>query len=159
MSDVEPVEPEFAHDEVRLRVPAGTDPLAAIREAMGAFMERTDGTNALPWWTRVRWWHGGPAGFNRGSVLLPPSQTGVIPGLPITDRDSVYITSDRDKALLFAARHDQPRLFEVTKIGEPYRDDVLPGDESCWRCKSATVYRIEVPSKLELRRVLYELES
>lgn len=152
----------FSHTEVRLSVPAGTDPLAAIKAAMGVFMERTDGSNALPWWTRVRWWHGGPAGFKRGDVLLPPSTTGVIPGLHNTDRDSVYLTTDRGEALLFAVRHNSPRLYEVTKLGEggePRRDDVLPDADTCWRVRSATVYRVEVPSKLELRRVLYELET
>lgn len=154
--------PDFTHDEVRLTVPAGTDPLAAIREAMGVFMERTDGTNAMPWWTQVRWWHGGPAGFKRGDILLPPSRTGRLPGLEASDVDSVYVTTDRAQALLFAARHESPRLYEVTKIGEgggPQLDDILPEDDTCWRVRSAMVYRVEVPSTLELRRVLYELES
>jgi hypothetical protein len=37
----------FVHDAVFARYPKGTDVRAALREAMGVFMERTDGTNAL----------------------------------------------------------------------------------------------------------------
>lgn len=147
----------YKHDAVRARFPSGTDPLAAIRETMGAFMERTDGSNDLPWWSRSRWWHGGPAGIRRGDMLRPPSETGVIPGLENSDRTSVYITTDRDLALLFAARHDRPGLYEVARLtSEPSHDDTV-SDDRCWRVPSAVVYRIEQPSALELRRVLYEL--
>lgn len=162
-TDVElqrPTSSPFKHDGVFARFPKGTDPLAAIRETMGVFMERTDGTNALPWWSAVRWWHGGPAGFRRGDILRPPSQTGVIPGMAGTDPDSVYLTTDRNEALMFSARHHAPRLYEVARLaGEPIHDDVLPDSTTCWRVPSAMVYRVEVPSALELRRVLYELES
>lgn len=41
-------EAPFVHDAVFARYPKGTDPRAAIRDAMGVFMERTDDTNALP---------------------------------------------------------------------------------------------------------------
>lgn len=151
---------DFAHDEVRLRVPAGTDPLLAVREAMGVFMERTDGSSALPWWSQRRWWHGSHDGFRRGDQLLPPAVTGVMPGLDGSDTDAVYLTSSRDDALMYSARHERPMLYEVTRIGtEPVHDDLLPADGDSWKVPSAVVYRIEQPSMLELRRVLYELQA
>jgi hypothetical protein len=149
---------QFVNDQVIGRFPKGTDPLAAIKATMTEFMERTDGTNALPWWAQKRWWHGGPAGFKRGDRLLPPSETGVIPGLESTDKTMVYVTTNRTNALLFAARHDHPVLYEVTNFQgvEPIRDDVIP-DETCWRVPSCIVYRTETISRLELRRTMYEL--
>lgn len=150
---------EFVNDAVFARFPGGTDPLTAIRESMAVFMERKDGTNALAWWSTKRWWHGGPGGFKRGNMLLPPSQTGVVPGLPSSDRDAVYVTTDRDLALLFAARHNTPHLYEVAKLlVEPSPDDTV-NDDRCWRVRAAMVDRVEQPSTLELRRVLYELEG
>lgn len=131
----------WANDAVRLRVPSGTDPLAALREAMGVFMERSDGTNAMPWWLRVRWWHGGPTGLKKGDVLLPPSETGVMPGLEESDRSSVYVTTNQNVAVLFAARFQHPALYEVTVDVEPVRDDVVPDDASSWRVPHAKVWR------------------
>lgn len=160
---VDPATPTapFVHDKVFARFPSGTDPLAAVKEAMGVFMERADGTNELPWWSQRRWWHGSHDGFRRGTVLLPPSQTGVIPGLDGTDHDAVYLTTSRDDALMFAARHERPMLYEVTRLTvEPVHDELLPPeDDTSWKVPSAAVYRIEQPSMLELRRVLYELQA
>lgn len=151
----------YVNDSVHARFPGGTDPLQAIRETMGVFMERTDGGNDLPWWARLRWWHGGPQGFDRGSLLLPPSVTGVVPGLGGTDKDSVYVTTDRSAAIMFSARHDHPCLYEVTDFGgiEPIFDDVLPTVEVSKRVPRCKVHRIEQISNLELRRVLYELNA
>ena len=70
----------------------------------------------------------------------------------------MYITTERDLALLFAARHNTPMLYEVAKLPEPAPDDTVD-DDRCWRVPSAMVYRTEVPSRLELRRVLYELTA
>jgi hypothetical protein len=148
---------EWAHTHVAASYPAGTDPLAAIREAMGVFMERRDGTNAMEWWQRVRWWHGGPAGFKRGDQLLPPSQTGRVPGLDGTDKTSVYVTTSRDDALMFSARHERPALYEVTIDHEPVDDDVLPQTPTSKRVPSAKVWRIEQPSRTELAAVLQQM--
>lgn len=132
---------QWANTAVRLRVPSGTDPLAALREAMGVFMERRDGTNAMPWWQRVRWWHGGPAGLKQGDVLLPPSETGIMPALVGTDKASVYLTLRQEVAIMYAAPFESPALYEVLVDDEPVRDDVLPDDPNSWRVRSARVWR------------------
>lgn len=150
----ETTEAQFSHTEVRASFPAGTDPLAAIREAMGVFMERRDGTNAMEWWQRVRWWHGSHHGFKRGDELLPPSETGKIPGLLGSDPESVYITTDRADAIGYAARWRRPILYEVTLREEPRRDDVLPHVATSFRVSKATVYRAEQPSNRELTEFL-----
>lgn len=137
---------------VRLSVPAGTDLRAAISEAMSVFMERTDGTSALPWWVTTKMWHGGheSAAVRRSRLLLPPSQTGVLPGLDNSDRDAVYLTTSRDDALMYATRHDRPVLYEVALTSEPTFDDMMPENRTSWRVSSARVSRIEYPSKHEL---------
>jgi len=154
---LEPVQP-FLHTEVRARYPSGTDPLAAIRESMGVFMERRDGTNAMEWWQQRRWWHGSRHGFKRGDLLLPPSETGVLPALGGTDVERVYITSSRDDALLYAARHERPMLYEVTLREEPIFDDVMPGTETSKRVPVAKVYRAEQPSRVEIGRAMFEMD-
>lgn len=158
-SEIEPGEAPFLHTEVKASFPSGTDPLAAIREAMGVFMERTDGTNALEWWQRVRWWHGGAKGMRRGDEVLPPSETGIVPGLNATDKESVYITTDRADALRYAFRHNTPMLFEVTVREEPRFDDVLPTVPTSKRVSSATVYRLEQPSRQEMFSFMAEMEA
>lgn len=160
-SDDDPGRAPFVNDAVFLRSPDGTDPRLAMREAFSVFMERTDGTNDMPWWLRVRWWHGGPWGLQKhtslnGSMpglILPPSITGVLPGLPVTDKESVYLTSSRSDALMYAARHDRPLLYEVTITVEPQPDDVIRTSTSV-RVPSATIVRMETPSRAELRDVL-----
>ena len=142
----------FAHKAVRLSVPAGTDLRAAISEAMSVFMERTDGTSALPWWVTTKMWHGGheSAAVRRSRLLLPPSQTGVLPGLDNSDRDAVYLTTSRDDALMYATRHNRPVLYEVALTSEPTFDDMMPDNRTSWRVPSARISRIEYPSKYEL---------
>lgn len=161
----------FVHDRVAARFPAGTDPRLAIREALGVFMERTDGTNAIPWWQRARWWHGGPYGLNKpagfgasrglsiaGSLpvpidvrmlLLPPSRTGVVSGLPTSDQDAVYVTTDRFEATIFALRHARPVLYEVTIQQEPLKNDTFQS-ESSFRAPQATIRRVESLSQREI---------
>lgn len=144
---------EFVNDRVFLRAPAGTDPLAVMREAMSVFMEKRDGTNVLPWWRQKRWWHGGAHGLRRGERLLPPSLTGKLPGLDGTDVDAVYLTTERTDALLYCARHDRPALYEVLVDHEPQADPLLPAGQS-WTVTSARVHRMEQPSRAELTAVL-----
>lgn len=148
----------WAHSAVRASFPAGTDPRVALRETLGVFMERTDGTNALEDWQRVRWWHGGRRGLKRGEWLLPPSQTGVMPGLDITDRESVYVTSSRDDAVMYATRFAEPVLYEVTLRQAPLPDDVVDHPSS-GRVPTALIVRIEVPSRVELIAALMEIAA
>lgn len=162
------------------RYPGGTDPRLAIRDALSVFMERTDGTNAIPWWVRARWWHCGPYGlrpsrFNtsplpgrlgsaaaapddRAGKLLPPSVTGVIPGLPTSDKESVYVTTNRQDAITFGLRHAHPMLYEVTFSEEPQPDDTH-SSESSFRVPEATIRRVETISRTELDAAIRFLTS
>lgn len=158
---VEPVdEPApWANTAVHGRYPAGTDPHDALRETMSVFMERTDGSNAMPWWQQTKWWHAGPGGIV--DQILPPSKTGLVP-LIDSDPESVYVTSERDEALLYAAQHlltampdgdrvgPMPRLYVVTFHMKPQPDDTQPDSTSSWRVPSAKIRRAEVPSRAEL---------
>lgn len=149
----------FAHDAVFASYPAGTDPRLAIRDAMSVFMERTDGTNALPWWQLQRWWHCGPFGIAKAklpmrefnNLILPPAVTGVVPALPNSDREAVYITKNRADAIVFGLRLARPALYEVTVSTEPIFDDTHPSETS-FRVPVATVRRIEQPTQGELER-------
>ena len=162
---------DFSHDRVEARFPVGTDPLTAIRETMGVFMERTDGSNAMPWWQRERWWHGSHSGFRKPrpgrsmpglssamrGMVLPPSQTGVVPHLPSSDQEAVYITRNRADALLYAVWHRSPMLYEVIVDTEPVGDDVLPGDLNSFRVPLARIHRIETVSHVELRATIAKI--
>lgn len=163
---VEPAPAGWANTAVHGRYPAGTDPQAALREVMTVFMERADGTNALPWWNQTAWWHAGPAGLKRGDKLLPPAETGKVPLLD-TDRHSVYVTNDRDEALMYAAQHvigvfddvgtaiaAMPRLYLVTVTDEPQPDDTQPDSETSFRVPSAEIRRVEHPSRVELSEAI-----
>lgn len=161
-----PEEAPWAHTEVRGRYPAGTDPFLALKDAMGVFMERADGTNAMPWWqlNGLRWWHAGLPGLKRGDKILPPAVTGVMPALE-SDREAVYVTSERAEAVMYAAQHlgtdtrrsAWPVLYEVMLDGEPQPDDTQPGSETSFRVPSATIRRIEQPSRIELSNVIAEI--
>jgi hypothetical protein len=162
---MKPVRPDrFVHESVEARFPAGTDPLTAVKETLGVFMERTDGSNAMPWWQRERWWHGSHSGFRKPrpgraagplstamqGLILPPSETGVVPHLPNSDKGSVYITRNRADALLYAVWHRSPMLYEVIVSTEPLPDDVLPDDPDSFRVPSARIHRIESVSRFEI---------
>lgn len=166
---VEPVEAEWANTAVFGRYPSGTDPRDALREVMTVFMERADGTNALPWWNQKSWWHAGPPGLSKGDRLLPPSETGKVPLLD-SDHHAVYVTNDRAEAVMYAAQHvigafddrgvrvgAMPRIYRVTVSDEPQPDDTQPDSETSWRVPSAEIRRVEHPSRSELAAAVDEI--
>jgi len=154
----------FAHDRVTGKFVAGTDPRDAVREVMGVFMERTDGTNAMPWWLQspLRWWHAGPSGWKRGDLILPPSVTGRRPLLN-SDPESVYVTSERGEALMYASQLTMaqegrwPSLYEVSFNVEPQPDDTQPESTTSFRVPQATIRRVESPSRVELNNAIGEI--
>jgi hypothetical protein len=138
----------FRHTHVGARFPSGTNPRDAIRAAMSVFMERDDGTNALGWWQQpgVRLFHGTGISLRVGDEVLPPSHTGVVPIVADSDPEAVYVTTQMADAVLYAARHPHPVVYEVTSTVEPVPDDVLGGDDTSWRVPSAVVRVAHVPS-------------
>ena len=158
------VEVGYRHDRLVARYPGGTDPRMALRDAMGEFMKKTDGSSDMPWWLEVnyRWWHAGPMGIKRGDEILPPSETGVIPLLDSTDREMVYVTSSREEAVVYATvamgrSGKMPQLYEVTFGVEPIFDDTQPESQTSFRVPRATVRRIEAPSRRELTGAMMEI--
>lgn len=154
---------DYEHDALVARYPAGTDPRMAIRDAMGEFMKKTDGTTDMPWWLEatVRWWHAGPPGMKRGDTVLPPSETGVVPVID-SDPTMVYVTTDRAEAVIYATlcleRYGKmPHLYEVSFGVEPIADDTQPASTTSFRVPSATVHRIESPGRTELRGAMIEI--
>lgn len=135
----------------------------ALRDAMGVFMERTDGSNDLPWWLHAeyRWWHAGPPGLKRGDTIKPRSQTGIMP-LVESDPDMVYVTSSREEAVVYATVAmgrfgKMPQLYEVSFSEEPIHDDTQPQSQTSFRVSSATVRRIEAPSRQALTGAMIKI--
>jgi len=103
------------------------------------------------------YYHGGPPGLCR---ILPPSTTGAKGlgdfGNPMCRRDRVYVTTDYDAALLFAAGSAAlcAVVYEVTPIGglAPDPDCYTPG--MSWECQEAAVVRVHRPKKKRLARAL-----
>lgn len=110
------------------------------------------------------YWHGGRPGIRRGGVLLPPAITQVrslseYGAAGVHRRDRVYVTTDRNVALMFAAGVRKGVLYQCVPIGEiePDPDCSLPG--LSWQCPMARVLRVIKPREEDvalIRRVLME---
>lgn len=108
-----------------------------------------------------RYFHGGPRGLK---MILPSSQTGApslasYGGEGICRRDAVYITTDPDAALIYAAGHHSLNgtVYEVEPVGElrPDPDCTLPG--LAFEASSARVIREMRPRGKDLKKVRREL--
>lgn len=62
----------------------------------------------------MEFWHGGQRGLPVGGYVLPPCETGaratsdyadILPGGHVMRADRVYVTTDRDVAVMYAAMH------------------------------------------------------
>lgn len=155
MGDIERPGPGWANDAVFGRFPSGTDPREALREVLTAAHERTDGTNALPWWLRagVTWWHGSRNGIRVGEDLMPPALTGILRHIDSSDPNSVYVTLNREDAIMYACWHRAPMLYEVTFSAEPQPDDVID-DQSSFRVPKATVRKMHGIKRHEVEAAL-----
>jgi hypothetical protein len=152
-----------AHSEAQAeavlgRFKAGTDPRQAGRAVMQAMLG-----DDMPWWLQpgLRWWHAGPMGIKRGEEILPPSTTGAVP-LIESDPTMVYVTTDREEAIIYATFQmgrsgRMPQLYEVSFGAEPIADDTQPESQTSFRVPSATVRRIEAPSRAELTGAMMEI--
>lgn len=97
-----------------------------------------------------RYYHGGPAGRQVGAFLLPPTATRArslaeFGAAAVCRRDRVYVTTDRNAALLYAAGHRRGVIYEVEPVGtlEPDPDCNTPG--LSWQCERARVVRVIKP--------------
>ena len=115
------------------------------------------------------YYHGGPDGFSVGRWLLPPSITRVrtynadaaadlgMPNPAAADR--VYLATQPEIALLFAASHKRPMIYVVEPDGdvEPDPDYSGPPGQSV-ACKRARIVRRMPLSPAEIqaaRQVLF----
>lgn len=119
---------------------------------MSAFRQRHTG-----------WWHGGP--HIVGTHILPAAVTGVRGTGQITadlpdsatavDDRKVCVTNNRNAALLFAAAHRTPWIYEVEPLGDLEPDpDYTPGPDGdpfrSMRCDRALIVRRFKPSNADV---------
>lgn len=157
----------YRHDALIARYPAGTDPRRAVRDAVGEFMVRADGTTDMPWWleANVEWYHAGIGGLKPGDTLFPPTLTGVVPILD-SDPSSVYVTTDRSEAMLYLtfafgrfSHRPIPSLYVVSFPEEPISDDTQPDSTTSWRVRSATVRAIASVTQNEIEAAMREIAA
>lgn len=93
------------------------------------------------------YWHGGPAGIQRGALLLPPSITmakscSEYGAAGVHRRDRVYITTSQAAAMLYAAGQRRGAIYQCEPLGEiePDPDCSQPG--LSWQCERARVLRV-----------------
>lgn len=107
------------------------------------------------------YWHGGQRGLK--GFVLPPSETGAsglhsyahrIKGGHVVRRDRVYVTTDKDAAIMYAATHPSGgAIYRVEPIGElvPDPDCDLPG--LSFECAKARILTRRNVSGYEQRKV------
>ena len=87
-----------------------------------------------------RYFHGGKAGHKE---ILPPSvtgaaQNGVVPS-NVRREDRVYVTTDIAAAILWAAQHSSPMLYEVQPKGVIEADPDHKGVDTSFQCEKAEI--------------------
>jgi hypothetical protein len=97
-----------------------------------------------------RRFHGGNAGLEIGGYILPPSITGAkqngVVSSRIRRRDRVYITTDIPTAILWAAQHPTPLLYEVEPHGTIEVDPDHKGADVSFQCMKAKIIAVhEIP--------------
>jgi len=108
------------------------------------------------------YYHGGPAGRQRGAFILPPAVTGApttadFGAEAVCRRDRVYVTTNQNAALLYAAGHRRGVVYQVEPEGELEVDPdcTLPG--LSFQCARARIVRVVKPGPAALdqaRRIL-----
>jgi hypothetical protein len=91
---------------------------------------------------RKRFYHGGDDGLKVGEHILPSKDTGknnMIGRNPLWREDRVYLTKNIADAWFFAARSDNPRVYEVTPSGELEDDPDLPTRGISFQCPKAKI--------------------
>lgn len=100
----------------------------------------------------MTYFHGGLAGRQRGTFLLPPNITRVrslseFGASAVHRRDRVYVTTAFEAALLYAASARNGMVYQVEPLGhiEADPDCDMPG--LSWQCEKACVLRIIKPTR------------
>lgn len=105
---------------------------------------------------RIRYFHGGPPHLRIGDSIRPSSETGAqctadYGAEGICRRDRVYVCTDRNDAIAYAAMHPsgKGRLYEVLPVGtlEPDPDCNVLG--LSWQCERAIILSVfDLPKHL-----------
>lgn len=111
-----------------------------------------------------RYFHGGYGGLKTGALILPPTETGAAScsdygGHLVCRRDRVYVTTDLDSAIVFAAMHhsNKGKVYQVEPLGEldPDPDCKVPGQSfSCERAAILAVRKITNKQRRMIQRAL-----
>lgn len=110
----------------------------------------------------TKYYHGGPAGRQRGAFILPPAITGAMTTADfgagaVCRRDRVYVTTAINAALLFAAGHRRGVVYQVDPEGELEPDPDCETLGMSFQCARARVVRVIKPSPAivdQVRRIL-----
>jgi hypothetical protein len=94
----------------------------------------------------VRYLHGGKADLKVGACLPPPSVTGVAQNGVVPDdvrrKDRVYITTDRNTAIVWATACGASHFYEVEPKGELTDDPDHKGKGVSFECEKAKIVAI-----------------
>lgn len=104
------------------------------------------------------YWHGGRPGIRRFGMILPSMFTGVLSlaecgAAGVCRRDKVYVTTDFNAALMYAASVDDGVVYQCDPVGpiEPDPDCNAPG--LSFQCARAKVLKVIRPDREVLREV------
>lgn len=98
-----------------------------------------------------KYYHGGPEGRQRGAYVLPPTVTRTAScseygGSSVHRRDRVYVTTDFNAALLYAAAVPRGVVYQVEPVGELEPDPDCSQEGLSYQCTKARVLRCIKPS-------------
>ncbi|MGA2057423.1 MAG: NAD(+)--rifampin ADP-ribosyltransferase [Bradyrhizobium sp.] len=109
---------------------------------------------------KKRFYHGGDGGLKVGDYILPSKdntgRNNMIGLNPLWREDRVYLTKNVADAWCFAARSNNPRVYEVTPLGELEDDPDLPTKGISFQCPKANIIALyeEPPGIVEHCREL-----
>ena len=91
-----------------------------------------------------KYYHGGRGGMNKGQLILPPAVTGATSqakyGNYLTDKNRVYITTDYEAAMLYAAGVNGD-VYEVEPVGELLSDPDCSQEGLSFSCGKAKIIK------------------
>jgi hypothetical protein len=111
----------------------------------------------------MRYWHGGQRGLRVGDFILPPSDTNAKHTIAdygtvaagVARRDRVYVGTDENVAILYAATHPSGGgVYEVKPVGELTPDVDCDAPGLSWECERALIVSARDLSSKTRNRVI-----
>lgn len=108
------------------------------------------------------YYHGGPAGRQKGAFLLPPVTTGAkttadFGAAAVCRRDRVYVTTEFNAALIFASGSRNGVVYVVEPLGTLERDPDCTQEGLSFECERARIVRVIKPSHRDLQMALHAM--